>query len=158
MRLTKIDCAKIAKQILQKKNDEFDIKMEELKSDLLDHFIREIPKDIFKDYNQNPEYFTNINFNLNINKRSFRINCPSKKGTSYYTITDTSTSLLLKHKSLEELFSKIKQSEISLVEHLYKLRTFEKVLIQFPDVTIEQKPKTTDVSLITPELLDWIKK
>jgi len=158
MALTKIECGKIAKQILQKKQDEFDIKLEELKKDLFIFFNNGTPKDILLSYNEYPKYFTDVYFRIEFCKSSFTLKVPSKKSHITHLIVETEKQHILKYKELEELYNKIKQAENALIEHLYKLRTIEKVILQFPDVEIEQKPKTTSVTLITPEFLDWIKK
>ena len=156
MRLTKDDCNKIAKQLLQKRYDEFDIKVESLKIALKNYFISKTPDIIKQGYSENPTYFTKISFSLGIDRRSFLLDVPS---VYKYTITiaDTDSSLVKKHGELNALFSKIKQTEEALKAHLYSLRTLEKVKRQFPDVAMEEKPKTTNVSIITPNVINWLK-
>jgi uncharacterized phage infection (PIP) family protein YhgE len=156
MRVTKNDVNILVEQILQKRKDEFEIKSQNFENEVEKYYRSIIDPKILEAYKTHPQYFARLFFSVR-NCFGKNINVPTLRNCSY-TPSDTNEKIIKLAAELCEMKEMIGKAKESLKAHLSSLRTFEKIKEQFPDVTLESKNKTMEVSLITPDLLSWIKK
>jgi hypothetical protein len=156
MRVTKNECIVLVEQILQKRKDEFAIKTESLLKDAEKYFKSITDPKILEAYEVDPKYFRQIYFSVRSASIGENINAPTNRNISL-TPTDTNEKIVKATKELCELNSKLTQARESLMAHLLSLRTLERIKEQFPEVKIEPKGKTMELSMITPDLLNWVK-
>lgn len=156
MRLTKSDCIKLSNQILQKRIDEFEIKLEELKGKIYKHMKSKVPYEVMETFSKFPKYFKTSYVSLSSFRSSVTLDFPCET-TNSYSITDTNETLLKEYKVIVDMYSKIQQTREPLVTHLFKLGTLKRVQDLFPEVSLEAKEKSKELSIITPELLKWLK-
>ena len=119
-----------------------------------------IDQKILDAYDSNPKYFNKLYFQVRSSVGTcvgMNINVPTQRQNAF-TPSDTNQKITGLASEIIEIYEMIYKAKESLRSHLISLRTFEKIKEQFPEVTIEQKGKTMELSLITPDLLAWIKK
>lgn len=160
MRITKKEAKEIAMQLLQEKKDEFSIKIKELEVMVRDEYLKKLPEDIVSCFVKHESYFPSTYFCASFinfgNNRAYTFTLkPSTYHSRCYSSVDFSSDIINLDSHLKALANKISKAEDELTEYLYKLGTPEKINKQFPDVKIKQKE--TQVTLITPDLLSWIK-
>lgn len=157
MRVTKNECAIIADQILQKRKDEYLIKVESFWKEVEKYFRSITDPKVLECYELYPKYFNRLYFHVRGAGIGINIDVPTLRNCSF-TPSDTNEKIIKLAAELSEMYEMINKAKESLKAHLSSLRTFEKIKEQFPEVTIEPKGKTMEISLITPDLLSWIKK
>jgi hypothetical protein len=156
MRVTKNDCSILAEQILQKRKDEYAIKCQSFENEVERYYRSIIDPKVLEVYKSHPQYFNRLYFSVR-GVFSKNIDVPTLRNCSY-SPSDTNEKIIKLAAELSEIHGMIEKVKESLKAHLLSLRTLEKIKEQFPDVTIEPKGKTMELSLITPDLLNWIKK
>lgn len=157
MRVTKSECAILTEQILQKRKDEYAIKVESFLNEVEKYFRSITDPKVLECYELHPKYFNKIFFRVSGAGIGESINVPAFRQGGF-TPSDTNEKIVKLASELYEMYTMIAKVRESLNSHLFSLRTFEKIKDQFPEVTIDQKGKTMELSLITPDLLSWIKR
>lgn len=157
MRVTKSEVAILVEQILQKRKDDYAIESEKFLKVVVDYFRANTDQEVLRVYEKHPKYFDNLYFTVRNAGIDSNINVPTNANRSF-TPSDTNKEIVDMASKLTEMYSMIAQARESLNAHLLSLRTFERIKEQFPEVTIEPKGKTMELSLITPDMLSWLKK
>jgi hypothetical protein len=156
MRVTKNECSILVEQILQKRKDEYAIKSKSFINDVEKYFRSITDPKVLEVYESHPKYFNKLYFSVRGAGIGKNINVPTMRSCSH-TVTDTNEKIVKISNELCEMYSKVDQARESLMAHLLSLRTLERIKEQFPEVTIEPKGKTMELSMITPDLLNWVK-
>lgn len=162
MRITKMEAAKIADQLLQKKKDDFSEKMKQLESKVQAEWAKTIPDDIKVCFEKHRSYFdygtrfyTGINDGIT-RDLSFKL-IPAKCNDRKYSASDFNDHIIGFVKECSDLNKMIINTKNELMEYIYRLATPEKIKAKFPEVTITEKA-TKAVTVINDEVLQWLKK
>lgn len=159
MRITKNKAADIAKNLLQHKKDELKKGFDELESMVQRKWRNSLPVEIVECYLKNQSYFYVATYATELQVDT--VNCkyiklsPAPVGCGYKKSSDFDKEVMDKNKLLFDLSKKIRASETELTEYIYKLGTPDKIKKQFPQADVSVMPK--QVTIITPDLLSWIK-
>jgi hypothetical protein len=166
MRITKMEAAKIADQLLQKKKDVFSEKMKQLELKVQEEWAKTIPNDVKECIEKHRSFFgfgtrfyTGIISSVNGgNPRDISFTLfPAKYNEKYYRADDFNDHIIGLVKECSDLHMMIDKTKNELIEYIYRLATPEKIKAKFPEVTITDK-STKAVTLINDEVLQWLKK
>lgn len=157
MRVTKDEVAILVEQILQKRKDEYLIKVELFWKEVEKYFRSRTDPKILECYELYPNYFNKLYFHVRGAGVGINIDVPTLKNCSF-TPSDTNEKIIKLAAELCEIYGMIGKVRESLKAHISSLRTLERIKDQFPEVTIEPKVKTMELSLITPDMLYWLEK
>jgi len=159
MRITKNKAADIANDLLKHKKDELKKGFDELESMVQRKWRNSLHVEIVECYLKHQSYFhvstyyTEIPHGI-VSCKHIRLS-PSPVNCGYKKSSDFDQEVIQLNNNLSDLATKIFKSQTELTEYIYKLGTPEKIKKQFPQVDVSVMPK--QVTIITPDLLSWIK-
>lgn len=166
MRITKMESAKIADQLLQKRKDDFSEKMEQLEAKVQAEWAKTIPDDIKECFEKHRSYFGfGTRFYTGIYRDgvdgkprevSFYLE-PAMRHDKSYRAADFNDHIIGLVKECSDLNIMIDKTKNELIEYIYRLATPEKIKAKFPEVTITEKA-TKALTVINDEVLQWLKK
>jgi hypothetical protein len=156
-RITKDLAITIKDLILAKRKKEIGLLRDESKIKCYEYLKSKLPDGLFEIWRVNKSYFQPTQIGLT-RFTYFEIELPSNIGRSTLKAISMSQEIVSIANKLEELECKYRDAELELVPYLTKLRTLDNVNKIFPELNLVDQPKILLPTIITPDLLDWLRR